>query len=110
MEVDVDDEDEDEFATSFLHLLYAGEPNAGSCPVTSYISLLAKVRPDRGRLFVEAGARTAGVESGLQHAEGALDLASLASSSIADDDPSCDDVIGAAAAAATKLLLLMLRL
>ena len=81
---------------SFLHLLYAGEPNAGSCPATSYISLLANVRPDRGRLEEAGGARTAGGDSELQHAEGALALTPFARS-IASSS-SFEDVIWAAAA------------
>lgn len=88
VEQDEDDDDED-FEFSFLHLLYAGEPNDGSCPATSYISLLANVREDNGRLEEETGgARTAGDSSELlQHAAGALARASfaiIASSSFGD--------------------------
>ena len=101
MEVEGKGDDGSELDIFLLQLLYAGEPNAGSWPATSYISLLANVRPAKGRPEEDAGgARTAG-GSELQAASGALDRASLASS-IAD---SSGDVIGAAAA---KVLLLML--
>ena len=83
VEVEVEEEVDDEFEASFLHLLYAGEPKACSCPATSNISLLANVRPDRGRLEEEevgGGARTATGDSELQQASGALARASFASS------------------------------
>lgn len=114
--VEVYEEVEQEVEEAFfcLHLLYAGEPKAGSCPATSYISLLANVRPDSGRLLLEeeefagggGGASTAGVSSELQHAEGALARIFLASS-IASSSPPLDAIELEAATA--KVLLSMLR-
>lgn len=113
VEVEVGEaDDESELAIFILHLLYAGDPNAGSCPTTSYISLIANVRPERGGRSEEAaaegggggGARMAGtLSSELQQADGAL---ARAASAAALRALSLDDIEAAAETAKVPLLTL----